>query len=181
MHARIENGQVVDLIEDVAREQVPAPDPFPEGYEPTAEEQAAFDERQALHDGFVPGIVPMAERFHPDFVAGLVEVPAGLAVEQGWTYAGGSFAAPVPPEVVVVVPASVSRAQAKLALLDAGLLDDVDLAINGLTGDDFRRATIEWNERESFERQSPFLLQMAGLVGITDEQLDALFVDAASR
>lgn len=120
----------------------------------------------------------LAERFHPDFVAQLV--PVADEVQAGWVRSGDDFVAPSAP-AAPPVPQVVSRAQGKLALLAVGLLDDVEQAIAGMTGDDLRRATIEWNERATFERQSPFLLQMAAALGLDDAALDALFVDAASR
>jgi hypothetical protein len=39
--------------------------------------------------------VPLAERFHPDFVAALVE--AGPEVALGWVWDGEAFAPPPPP------------------------------------------------------------------------------------
>ena len=108
-------------------------------------------------------------------------IPDDSPVSIGWVESNGVLSAPLVENSAPPVPLSVTRAQAKLALLDAGLLDDVEQAIAGMSGDDARRASIEWNERTSFERQSPFLQQMAGLVGLDDAALDALFVDAASR
>lgn len=113
---------------------------------------------------------------------GVQAVAAAEGVFIGQDYVDGQFVPLPDPETPPVgVPQSVSRAQAKLALLAEGLLDDVEQAIAGMTGDEFRRAMIEWNERATFERQSPFLLQMAAALGLDDVALDALFVDAASR
>ena len=112
--------------------------------------------------------IPLSDRYHPEFIEQLVDYDPKNP----------------PPEPAPANPSAVqhvTRAQAKLALLDAGLLDDVEQAIAGMIGDDARRASIEWNERETFERQSPFLLQMAGLIGLDDAALDALFADAAGR
>lgn len=92
---------------------------------------------------------------------------------------GASFTAPVatPPEV----PQSITRAQAKLALLNAGLLDAVQPAIDAVNDAVMRkRMQIEWDDRLTFERSNPTLIGLAGALGMTDAQLDALFVAAAA-
>lgn len=38
--------------------------------------------------------IAIEKRFHPDFVATLAEVPAGMPVGAGWSHAGGVFAEP---------------------------------------------------------------------------------------
>jgi hypothetical protein len=43
-----------------------------------------------------PDEIPIEDCFHPEIAAQFVPVPDGLAVEQGWTYDGTAFAAPVP-------------------------------------------------------------------------------------
>lgn len=35
--------------------------------------------------------IPIAERFHPEFLALLVLIPAGVSPEVGWAYDGSSF------------------------------------------------------------------------------------------
>lgn len=181
-HAYIVGGVVVEILQPFARleaDRPPAPVPLAEGQEVTPEEQTLRDHQQKLHDDYAAGPVPLAERYHPDFLALVREVADD--VRAGWVASGEGFAAPEPPAAGASVPTSVTRAQAKLALLDAGLLDDVEDAIDGMQADDKRRALIEWNERDRFERESPFLMTMAGVLGLDDEALDALFVDAANR
>jgi len=68
--------------------------------------------------------------------------------------------------------ASLSKAEFKLALLEAGYLQDVkDFVAN--TNDD--RITILWEDSANFERMHPDLLLLASQMGYTDEQMDALF------
>lgn len=69
----------------------------------------------------------------------------------------------------------VTRFQAKAALLQAGLLDDIEAAVS-VSADPL--AELAWKEA-SFERLSPFVAQMQSIIGLTDEQLDGLF-DAAA-
>ena len=53
---------------------------------------------------------PIADRFHPDLLAAMVPVPQGVAVQPGWTVAGGVFAPPAAP-----APAAPIRAIRALA------------------------------------------------------------------
>lgn len=50
--------------------------------------------------------VPIGDRFHPDFLVNLKEVPEGLNVEPGWTWWREVFSAPVAP---VVPPPTVTQ------------------------------------------------------------------------
>ena len=89
-------------------------------------------------------------------------------------------AAPQSPEHADGVPVSVSMAQARLALLGAGLLAQVDAAIAAMPGIDGEAARIEWEFRPSVRRDSPLVQGLSGVLGLTGEQLDALFVAAAA-
>lgn len=70
----------------------------------------------------------------------------------------------------------VTRFQAKAALMQAGLLDDIERAVEA---SDDPMVELAWREA-GFDRLSPFIAAMAGAVGLSDEQLDGLF-DAARR
>jgi hypothetical protein len=69
----------------------------------------------------------------------------------------------------------VSRMQARLALLNAGLLDQVEAAVDA--GD--RALQIYWDNASHFHRDHPLLLQLAAAIGLTAEQVDQLFAAAA--
>ena len=80
-----------------------------------------------------------------------------------------------------VAPQSVTMRQARLALLGAGLLDQVDAAIASIPDPVQRRAAqIEWEYAQTVDRNSPFTQQLAAGLGITDAQKDALFKQAAA-
>ena len=68
--------------------------------------------------------------------------------------------------------AVLSRANFKLALLEAGYLQDVKDFV-AQSADD--RIAILWEDSASFERMHPDLLLLASQMGYTDEQMDALF------
>jgi hypothetical protein len=83
------------------------------------------------------------------------------------------------PEDVILVPRSVTMRQARLALLAAGKLDDVEAAINALPEPPKTPALIEWNYSNEVLRHNGFVSQIAPLVGMTPADLDAIFIEAA--
>ena len=78
----------------------------------------------------------------------------------------------------VWVPTSVSRFQARAALLQAGLLGDIETYMADPATDPFVR--IAWQDAQVFKRNSPTVLSLQPLLGLTDEQLDDLFRFAAT-
>jgi hypothetical protein len=69
--------------------------------------------------------------------------------------------------------------QARLALLAAGLLPMVDAAINALPDPPRTAARIEWDYSNEVHRDKPFVQMLGGALGLTAEQLDNLFTQAA--
>ena len=117
-----------------------------------------------------------------------VEADADFAAAQGWIPAGdsrigdlgdGETFTPAPPPPAVV-PTSVTMRQARLALLGVGLLDDVEAAIAALPSPQKEAARIEWEYSQEVQRHNGFVSLLAPLLGMTDEQTDALFVAAAA-
>ena len=78
------------------------------------------------------------------------------------------------------VTPSVTMRQARLALLDAGLLAQVDTAINAFASPEKERAQIEWEFAQTVDRYQPFTLLLGAALGLSDVRLDALFVTAAA-
>lgn len=74
------------------------------------------------------------------------------------------------------IPKVVSRAQFILALLQIGLLDEVEAAIAAAD----RATQINYKERLEFDRSYPLIATMAQVMGKTDAEIDALFVLAAT-
>lgn len=115
----------------------------------------------------------------PDFAAAQGWLPAVDGVGIGWRVQGGGWqppASPAPP-----VPAVVSMRQARLALLAAGLLDDVTSAIAAIPDAIARQAAqIEWDYAHEVHRTSPFVQQLGAALGLDDAALDALFVQAVT-
>ena len=78
------------------------------------------------------------------------------------------------------VPESVTRAQGKAALITAGLWPGV-LAFVAAIPDPIERALAEvaLNDTQQWHRSSPFFNAAADALGLTGEQLDALFLAAS--
>lgn len=66
--------------------------------------------------------------------------------------------------------------QAKLALLQASLLDDVDLAVSQAD----RATQIEWEYATEVNRTWPTLGVLQVALGLTDSQIDDLFILAST-
>ncbi len=72
----------------------------------------------------------------------------------------------------------ITMRQCRLALLGAGLLDNVDTALASLPEPDKSAATIAWEYGASVERLSAFVVGMGPLLGLSDLEVDALFEGA---
>lgn len=127
---------------------------------------------------------------------GLVD-PSGVLrnrVEEGWVRPPGSElslvspevadALPLPPPYVppepepaqAPVPEEVSPAQARIVLLQAGLLDSVQAAIAGAS----MTVQLAWEYGVTLKRHSPTVAQLGGALGLSDAQIDDLFRAAAA-
>jgi len=93
----------------------------------------------------------------------------------GDTFDGVHFtpAPPLPP----VVPASVAMWQAKAALQAAGLLTSATAAVAAASNPVL---TAFWEGASTIDRSSPTLAGIAAALSLTSEQIDALFIQAAS-
>ena len=80
--------------------------------------------------------------------------------------------------VINGVPQKVTAFQAKAALLDAGLLPQVE----SIMAQDSTPALakLAWATAQVFNRSSPTVAAMASALGLTDAQIDALFVAGAA-
>ena len=73
------------------------------------------------------------------------------------------------------VPQQVTMRQARLALLSAGLLDDVELVIAAAG----RAAQLEWEYAAVVERSNPAVAAVQQQESLSDAQIDDLFREAA--
>jgi len=126
------------------------------------------------------GVVVNVARAEPDW-PGLadydqaVELAEDQAVAPGHTFDGSVFAAPAPR-----VPAAVTMRQARLALLGANLLSSVDTAIDALPEPTKSAARIEWEYWNELQRGNALVAALTPALGLTSEQVDALFIAAST-
>lgn len=105
-----------------------------------------------------------------DFMPGLIAATEGSI---GWLYDGKALTPPPAPPVPV--PQIITIRQARLALLAAGLLDDVNTAVAAAS----KSVQIEWEYVTELRRDWPTLIALAGSLGLTGVQVDELFIAAS--
>jgi hypothetical protein len=69
----------------------------------------------------------------------------------------------------------VTNRQARLALLQAGLLDTVNTTISTLGSPDAHAIQIEWEYASEIRRDSPLVVGLGGMLGLTEVQISELF------
>lgn len=99
----------------------------------------------------------------------------GLSVGPGFRYDNGTW---TPPSQQV--PEAVTMRQARLALLNNNLLIQVQPAIDSLPEPDKSKAQIEWEYSSEVQRHNSFVSLISAALGLTNQQLDDLFIEAAS-
>jgi hypothetical protein len=87
--------------------------------------------------------------------------------------------APEPQPEIPQVPQSVTMRQARLALLGAGVLSQVEGAINAMPEPQKSAARITWEYSAEVQRHNGLVSQMAPSLGLTSAQIDELFTAAA--
>lgn len=84
------------------------------------------------------------------------------------------------PVVGSGLPLVVTMRQARLALLKSGQLAAVNSAIASMPGEAGEAARIEWEFSSTVERNREYVKQIAVGLGMSDKQLDDLFILAAT-
>lgn len=111
------------------------------------------------------------------------KVPAGMTLIStdtagpGWVWDGENFTDPTPPPEPGPTPApkSITPRQCRLLLLQQGLLAQVETTIASM--DEATR--IAWEYALEFQRDDPLLNQLGVNLGLTSEQIDQFFIEAA--
>ena len=77
------------------------------------------------------------------------------------------------------IPKSITARQAKLALLQIGKLADVTAAISKLESPIKEQVEIEWEYAADIYRNNGFIDTLGAALGLSDAQLDDLFLQAS--
>ena len=79
------------------------------------------------------------------------------------------------PAAPTAIASQVTMRQARLALLSAGLLSQVNAAIESLPEPDKTAAKIDWEYSAVVQRSSGLVPAMGAALGMTEAAIDALF------
>jgi len=92
------------------------------------------------------------------------------ALAAGYTY-----------QTVVSTPAPITRRQLKRWLYTQGLLDQVPILIAGISDETERaEAQIDWEDAAVFEVTNPLVVSFGAALGLSEEQLNAAWLEAAT-
>lgn len=114
-----------------------------------------------IHDG--------TEILHVDMELKVVEVSKGIRAKTE---------AELIADRKAKVPKEVTMRQARLALYDSGILDTV---VNAISSSSDEVLKIEWEYARDVSRDWERLILLATSLGLTDEQLDNLFILAGGK
>ena len=105
------------------------------------------------------------------------EGAAAIEAQPGWQSPGHVRTGPGAWALVAPVPASVTPAQIRLAILNTpGLQPVLDTYVAAMDAE----TRIRWDYAISVSRHDPAVIAAAAWAGLSDAQLDQLFVRAAS-
>ena len=132
-----------------------------------------------IQNGIVTNVlrVEPSTIYAPNVAAQYIPAPEG--VEVGWLYDGAEFSAPAPQPAPA--PTTCTPAQGLIALYALKQLTEQSiLDVIAKIPDPVQRytATIGYQRATTWQRGSATITTMAQLLGLTDEDLDALFVYA---
>lgn len=83
------------------------------------------------------------------------------------------------PEIIInTIPQVVSRFQGRAALANSGHFTTVNNYMASLPVDNLQR--LAWEDAQEFRRNSPTVAAMQTLLGLSDAEIDDLFIDAAT-
>jgi hypothetical protein len=112
--------------------------------------------------------------FIPSYAAQFQEVnadcQAGMVLEDGvWVSA----------PVIIPIPQEITMRQARLVLLERGLLANVQPAIDSLPEPNKTKAQIEWEYSNALQRDNPFVTTLGTALGLSSDDIDNLFITAS--
>ena len=82
--------------------------------------------------------------------------------------------------VKILIPESISKRQAKQQLLLDGKLNQVQEVIDSISDETERMmAQLYWDDSTEFERIHPTLVGLGTALGLTEAELDMMFINAS--
>lgn len=117
---------------------------------------------------------PTAEQL-AGYPSGTVEISLRPDSDHSWDGTKWVYD-PAPP----YVPTVITMRQARLALLGAGLLSSIETAIESMPSPQKEEVRIEWDYSTLVRRDNKSIQALAAAIGLSDAQLDDLFVSASS-
>jgi len=151
----------------------------------TAEDLAAAEGTPEF-DAFMVQLAGSLWRLDRDDAAGAWVAVADESTVNRFGLSAADFPDAVPPALPVYVafvepvPTVVTTRQARLALLAAGHLTAANNAVAAMTGPDGDVARIQWEFSASVERDDALTQTLIGTLGLTEADVDALFVAGAA-
>lgn len=109
---------------------------------------------------------------------GFIPAVAGNRDYDALVASGEAIAPYVPP--APTVPASVKMWQARAVLGTMGLDKQIDARLGAMPGPEGFAARAAWEYAADVGRESPLVVALAKALGLTEAQLDQLFVSASS-
>lgn len=158
---------------------------FPRPFTPPVEYQYVFDAPKPTHDT----VLQMARELAPVLTdKGHYEQQWEVVdIYQDYTDDEGVFHTKTEQEAAAqlaafkaTVPQSVSMRQARLALLGINKLADVDVAINAMPSPNKEAAQVEWEYATAVERNSALITALGPALGLSELEIDNLFITATT-
>lgn len=138
------------------------------------------------HDTFINVLKGSIYRLEKDDVAKKWVLVSDDSTIAKYDFTLADFADVTPPDAPeyvadpVEVPQSVSMRSARLALLQAGVLATVNTTIANMPGAEGGAARIEWEYAQEVRRDSALVLSLIPLLGMTNSEIDGMFILAGS-
>jgi hypothetical protein len=102
-----------------------------------------------------------------------------LLINQGYRYINDFWIAPPPIEPVIIVPQTISKMKLRMQLILSGIpLASIYAAIEQIP-DSVQKEIVytKWEHAVTFDRTDETLNAMAQMLGMTQKQLDTIFIE----
>lgn len=126
------------------------------------------------------GILPVADAEPPQAGPGEIAQEIAPILTDGEWVQQWAVRAMTTEELAARIPAAVTMRQARLALLNEGLLANVDAAISAMPSPAREAAQIDWEYASEVSRSSPLIAALGPSLGLDDAAIDALFIAAGA-